>query len=105
MYAVIKTGGKQYCVKPGDEVKIEKLGGAVGEHIAFDQVLLTSDGESVQIGKPFLDDTHVTGRITRQAKDKKVVVFKYKRRKGFRKKRGHRQEFSLVRIEGIGKAG
>ena len=101
MYAVIDTGGKQYRVDPGKEVKVEKLQGEVGDSIIFDQVLMTSDGEDVKVGKPFLDDTKVSGRITLQGKNKKIVVFKYKRRKGYRKKLGHRQQFTQIKIEGI----
>ena len=101
MYAVIKTGGKQYRVAQGDEVKFEKLPGGVGDKVMFDQVLLTSDGEKVQLGQPYIADSKVIGSITRQGKNRKIVVFKYKRRKGYRKKRGHRQQFTLVRIEDI----
>ncbi len=101
MYAVIKAGGKQYRVNSGDEVRIEKMQGEVGDSITFDQVLLTSDGENVRVGKPFLEDTKVTGRITRQGKNRKIVVFKYKRRKGYRKNVGHRQQFTQVKIEDI----
>jgi large subunit ribosomal protein L21 len=101
MYAVIQTGGKQYRVAPGDEVRVEKLMGQKGDEISFDRVLLTSDGENVQVGRPFLENTKVLGRILHQGKDKKVVVFKFKRRKGYRKTRGHRQPFSLVRIENV----
>ena len=101
MYAVIQTGGKQVKVAPGDELKVEKLCGEVGEEIAFDKVLVASDGERVNIGTPFLENTKVTGRIKRHGKDRKIIVFKYKRRKGYRNKRGHRQPFTLVRIENI----
>ncbi len=101
MYAVIKTGGKQYRVNPGDEVRVEKLPGEVGDTIIFDQVLLASDGETVKVGKPFLEDTKVVGKITRQGKARKVIVFKFKRRKGYRKKNGHRQQFSQIKIEEI----
>jgi len=101
MYAVIKTGGKQYSVAQGDEVRLEKLEGNVGDNITFDKVLLTSDGEETKIGKPYLENSKVVGKITRQGKKRKIVVFKYKRRKGFRRKRGHRQYFTLVRIEDI----
>ena len=101
MYAVIKTGGKQYRVATGDEVKVEQLQGEVGEAVTFEQVLLTSDGEKVEVGRPFLENSKVVGRITRQGKDKKVIVFKYKRRKGYRRKKGHRQQFTLVLIEDI----
>lgn len=101
MDAVIETGGKQYRVVPGDEVKIEKLRGNVGDDITFDRVLFSSDGETIKIGQPFLESCKVTGKITRQAKDRKIKVFKYKRRKGYRRTKGHRQQFSLVRIENI----
>jgi large subunit ribosomal protein L21 len=101
MYAVIESGGKQHRVSTGDEVMVEKLAGEVGEIISFDKVLLTSDGETVNVGKPYLEDTKVVGRITRHDKHKKIVVFKYKRRKGYRRKRGHRQQFTLVKIENI----
>jgi large subunit ribosomal protein L21 len=101
MYAVIKTGGKQYRVTPGDEVKVEKLSGNVGDTVTFEQVLLTSDGEKVQFGQPYLENSKVIGRITRQGRNRKIIVFKYKRRKGYRRKRGHRQDFALVRIADI----
>lgn len=101
MYAVIKTGGKQYRVTPGDEVRFERLQGEVGDSVTFDQILLTSDGEKVKVGHPYLDNSKVIGRITRQGKNRKIIVFKYKRRKGYRRKLGHRQHFTLVSIEGI----
>jgi large subunit ribosomal protein L21 len=101
MYAVIKTGGKQYRVAPGGELRVEKLQGQVGEAVTFDKVVLTSDGENVRIGQPFLENTRVLGRITRHDKHKKILVFKYKRRKGYRRKKGHRQPFTLVKIEDI----
>jgi large subunit ribosomal protein L21 len=101
MYAVIESGGKQHRVAPGEEVMVEKLAGEVGETISFDKVLLTSDGEKVNVGKPYLENTRVVGRITRHDKHRKIVVFKYKRRKGYRRKRGHRQQFTLVKIEDI----
>jgi large subunit ribosomal protein L21 len=77
------------------------LNGKVGDNVTFDRVLLTSDGEKVNVGKPYLETSKVIGRITHQGKDKKIVVFKYKRRKGYRRKKGHRQDFTLVRIENI----
>lgn len=101
MYAVIQTGGKQHKVSAGDEVRVEKLPGDVGESVVFDRILLASDGEDVRVGKPYLEEARVVGRIARQDKDRKVVVFKYKRRKGFRKTRGHRQPYTLVRIEDV----
>jgi large subunit ribosomal protein L21 len=101
MYAVIQTGGKQYRVMPGEDIQIEKLPGAVGDAVTFDQVLLTSDGEKVQVGQPLVESSKVLGRILRQAKAKKVMVVKFKRRKDYRRKRGHRQPLTLVRIETI----
>jgi large subunit ribosomal protein L21 len=101
MYAVIQTGGKQYKVAQGDDVMVEKLSGREGDPVIFDKVLMASDGENVQVGKPYLQNAKVLGRLKRQDKSKKVIVFKFKRRKGFRRTRGHRQPFSLVRIEGI----
>lgn len=101
MYAVIKTGGKQYRVAPGDELKCEKLQGAVGDTVLFEDVLLRAEGESVAVGRPVLEDSKVTGRITGHGRNGKVLVFKYKRRKNVRKLRGHRQAYSLVRIETI----
>ena len=101
MYAVIKTGGKQYRAAPGEEVKIEKLPGEVGDTVTFDRVLLTSDGENVNVGKPYLENTKVVGCITRHGKNRKIVIFKYKKRKGYSKKQGHRQQFTQVRIDEI----
>ncbi len=101
MYAVIQTGGKQYRVMPGQDIQIEKLPGAVGDAVTFDQVLLTSNGEEVRVGQPLVESSKVLGRILRQAKAKKVMVVKFKRRKDYRRKRGHRQPLTLVRIETI----
>ncbi len=102
MYAIIETGGKQYRVSPGDEIKTERLPGEPGEQVTFDHVLLKADNETIEVGKPYLGDTAVSGRILRQARHRKITVFKYKRRKGYRRKRGHRQHFTLVKIEQIG---
>ncbi len=102
MYAVIKTGGKQYRVTPGDLVKVEKVDGNIGDEVSFDKVLMFSDGDNVNLGKPYLEDIKVNGRIASHGKNRKVVVFKYKRRKGYRRRKGHRQDFTLVKIEDIG---
>ncbi|HUU80358.1 MAG TPA: 50S ribosomal protein L21 [Acidobacteriota bacterium] len=101
MYAVINTGGKQYRVTPGEQVRVEMLKGEAGDTITFEQVLLTSDGEKILLGQPYLENSKVVGQIVRQGKGKKVVVLKYKRRKTYRRKRGHRQLFTLVRIDAI----
>ena len=101
MYAVVATGGKQYRVAEGDILRVEKLAGDVGETVAFDKVLIFSDGENVKIGQPEVDGVTVHGQIVAQGKSKKILVFKYKRRKRYRRKQGHRQPFTAVRIERI----
>jgi len=101
MYAVISTGGKQYRVSEGQTIRVEKLPGEVGAPVSFDQVLLFSDGDTVKVGQPTLADMSVTGRIVQQGKAKKVIVFKRKRRKGYRKKQGHRQYYTALKIDGI----
>lgn len=100
MYAVIKTGGKQYKVSEGDTLKIEKIAGSVGDTIEISEVLMVG-GEEVQIGTPLLPGAKVTARIVEQGKDKKVLVFKSKRRQGFRKTYGHRQPITRLKITGI----
>ena len=101
MYAVVNSGGKQYKVQQGEVLRVEKIAGDVGSPVTFDRVLLYSDGENVSIGQPVLDSVLVEGHIVEQGKAKKIIVFKYKRRKRFRRKRGHRQEFTAVRIDSI----
>ena len=100
MYAVIKTGGKQYKVSEGDLLKVEKIEGAVGDTIELSEVLMVG-GEEVKIGTPLLPNAKVTARIEQQDKDKKVLVFHSKRRKGYRKKYGHRQPITRLKITGI----
>jgi large subunit ribosomal protein L21 len=101
MYAVIQTGGKQYRVTPGELVKVEKLPGIKGDQVTFEKVLLTSDGETINVGNPFLSNAKVQCRIARQGRDRKILVFKYKRRKDYRKKQGHRQSFTLIQVGDI----
>jgi large subunit ribosomal protein L21 len=100
MYAVIKTGGKQYKVSEGDLVKVEKIEGAVGDSIELVEVLMVG-GEEVAIGTPLLPGAKVKAQIVEQGKDKKVLVFRSKRRKGFRKTYGHRQTITRLKITGI----
>lgn len=100
MYAVIKTGGKQYKVSEGDLLKVEKIEGAVGDAIELNEVLMVG-GAEVKIGTPLLPDAKVKAQIVEQDKDKKVLVFKSKRRKTFRKKYGHRQPITRLKITGI----
>ena len=101
MYAIVNTGGKQYKVEEGDVLRVEKLAGDVGSEVAFDKVLIVSDGENVKIGQPELDGATVHGQIVAQGKSKKILVFKYNRRKRYRRKQGHRQPFTAVRIDRI----
>jgi large subunit ribosomal protein L21 len=101
MYAVVATGGKQYKVAEGDILRVEKLSGEVGSPVAFDKVLIFSDGENVKIGQPEVDGVTVHGQIVDQGKSRKILVFKFKRRKGYRRKQGHRQLFTAVRIDRI----
>ena len=98
MYAVVATGGKQYRVQEGDTLRIEKIPGEVGAEVAFDRVLMVSDGDDVRIGQPVLENAVVNGTIIEQGKSRKVLVFKYKRRKRYRRKQGHRQLFTAVKI-------
>ena len=101
MYAVVATGGKQYKVQEGEVLRIEKLTGEIGSQVAFDQVLMLSDGENVKVGQPVLDGVQVKGHIIEQGKHRKIIVFKYKRRKRYRRKQGHRQPFTAVKIDAI----
>lgn len=102
MHAVIKTGGKQYIVEPGDIIDIEKISGEPGEEVNFEEVLLVSaDGEDVKVGSPVVESARVEGRIVKQKRGEKIVVFKFKRRKGYRKKAGHRQNLTSVEITSI----
>ena len=101
LYTVIKTGGKQFKVDKGDVIKIEMISGNVGERVTFNDVLALGEGEGINIGSPTVDGAEVIGKILRQDKDKKVIVFKKKKRKGYRRKAGHRQQFTEVLIEEI----
>lgn len=101
MYAVIASGGKQYKVQEGEILRLEKIAGEVGSPVSFDQVLMVSDGEKTTVGTPVLTDMSVQGHIVEQGKAKKIIVFKYKRRKRFRRKQGHRQLYTAVRIDSI----
>ncbi len=101
MYAIVDSGGKQYKVKEGEIVKVEKLSGNVGDTVSFDKILMLSDGEKVNVGTPLLKKVAVNGHIVEQDKNKKIIVFKYKRRKRYRRKHGHRQQFTAVKIDSI----
>ncbi len=101
MYAVVKTGGKQYKVSEGDFFKVEKLPGQVGEAVTFEEVLLVSKDGDVRVGRPVVEGSRVTGTIVEQDREKKIIVFKMKRRKGYRKKQGHRQYYTGVKVTSI----
>ncbi len=101
MYAVFKTGGKQYRAAKGDKLKIEKLDAAEGDSVVFDEVLLVGEGDAVKVGAPLVSGSKVKAKVLVQAKDKKIDVIKFRRRKNYRRTYGHRQYFSLVEITGI----
>ena len=100
MYAVIETGGKQYRVQEGDVINVEKLNVEAGDVVTFDKVLLVSDGTEVKVGTPYVDQA-VTGTVVENGKGKKVIIFKYKAKKDYRKKQGHRQPYTQVKIESL----
>ena len=103
MFAVIKTGAKQYKVAVGDVIKVEKLDGEAGTEISLDTVLMVGDAKGVKVGTPAVSGIIVTAEILEQARAAKIIVFKKKRRQGYRRKAGHRQEQTVLRIMGIGK--
>ena len=101
MYAVVRTGGKQYRVEPGTSFRVEKLDGAVGDNVELSEVLLVGEPDSARIGTPLVAGAKVVGTITAQARGPKIIIFKMKRRKGFRRKAGHRQSYTEIRVDAI----
>ncbi len=101
MHAVIRTGGKQYRVAADDVIKVEKLSGDAGDVIVFDQILAVGDGDAAQIGAPLVDGASVAARVIAQDRGEKIIVFKKKRRKNYRRRKGHRQDLTVLRIEEI----
>src|SRR5690348_5025712 len=101
MFAIIKTGGKQYRVGPGDQIVVERIAGEVGAEIALEQVLAISDGDGSAIGQPLVPNASVRARIVQQPRGTKIIVFKKKRRKNYRRKHGHRQELTVLRVQEI----
>lgn len=101
MYAIVRTGGKQYRVEPGEVVRFEKLGAAVGEAVRLDEVLLVSFEAGAKVGSPLVSGAEVRGTVVEQDRDDKLRVFKYKKRKHYRRTRGHRQAFTAVRIDTV----
>jgi large subunit ribosomal protein L21 len=101
MFAVIKTGGKQYRVAPDDVIRIERIAGEAGDEVAFDDVLMLDADGDTKVGAPLVDGAKVLGTLVEQARGEKIIVFKKKRRKNYRRTQGHRQDLSVVRITGI----
>ncbi len=103
MFAVLKTGGKQYKVIQGDLIEVEKLESDVGDKVTLDQVLMVGEGEDVEVGSPYISNCQVTGEVMKQGKGAKIIVFKKKRRKNYRRKNGHRQFITQLKITEITK--
>jgi len=101
MYAIVETGGRQYRVSPGDRLEVEKLAGEVGDTVTLTNVLMVGDGSTVTVGTPKVAAARVEAQITAQKRGEKIIVFKFKRRKGYRKKQGHRQSLTALKILGI----
>ena len=101
MYAVIETGGKQFKVEEGKEISIERIEAPKDGKVTFEQVLLVVDGDNMTVGKPFIENAKVQGSFVSEVKGKKIIAFKFKRRKDSKKKKGHRQLYSRVKIERI----
>ncbi len=101
MYAIIQTGGKQYKVSEGDVVYIEKLNAEEGASVSFDEVLAVGEGADLKCGNPFVGGATVSGKVLKNGKAKKVLIFKYKPKKGYRRRQGHRQPYTKVQIEKI----
>ncbi|NLY11389.1 MAG: 50S ribosomal protein L21 [Firmicutes bacterium] len=101
MYAVVETGGKQYRVSEGSAIFVEKLDVAEGDQVVLDKVLLFNNGEETKIGTPFIEGAKVVAKVDKQTKGKKIIVFKYKPKKNYRKKTGHRQPYTKLIIEKI----
>ncbi len=101
MYAIFETGGKQYRVSPGETIEVEKLDVPVGEEITFDRVLLVADDEEVKVGQPWVEGATVRARVLAQDKHRKVIVFRYRPAQRYRRKKGHRQPFTRLRIDAI----
>lgn len=101
MYAVVETGGKQYRVQEGDVINVEKLGVEDGAKVVFDKVLVAGEGADIKIGKPYIEGCTVEGTAVESGKGPKVIIFKYKSKKDYRKKQGHRQPYTSVKIESL----
>jgi large subunit ribosomal protein L21 len=101
MYAVVKTGGKEYRISPGDLVRVEKMEGKVGDRVTMEDILMVSRDGQVEIGNPRLANAVVTGEIVQEVKGKKILTYKMKRRKNYRRTKGHRQTYTYIRVNDI----
>ena len=101
MYAIIQTGGKQYRVSPGDSIEVEKLPQEVGEKVELSEVLMVTDGASVRVGQPVVEGAKVRATVTRQAEGRKVIIFKYHNKNRYRRRLGHRQHHTRLKIDEI----
>ncbi|MFZ5898401.1 MAG: 50S ribosomal protein L21 [Bacillota bacterium] len=101
MYAIIETGGKQYRVQEGDQIFVEKLPSVVGETVTFERVLAVGKDDGLVVGTPVVEGAKVTGKVVKQVRGQKIIVFKYKPKKNYRRKKGHRQPYTQVQIEKI----
>ena len=101
MNAVVKTGGKEYRIAKGDLIRVEKMEGKVGDQVTMKDILMISDEDKVQVGNPFLTNAVITGEIVQQVRGKKVLIYKMKRRKNYRRTKGHRQTYTYIRVNDI----
>ncbi len=101
MYAIIENGGKQYKIEEGKKVRLEKFAGAEGDEVKIENVLAVNTGETTLIGSPYVSGAYINGKVVAQGRDKKITVFKYKRRKDYKVKKGHRQPFTELLVEKI----
>jgi large subunit ribosomal protein L21 len=101
MFAVFRSGGKQFRAQPGAFIRIPSIEAEPGDAVTFDEVLLASDNDAVKVGEPLVDGAKVTAEVVRHGRDRKIIVFKRKRRKGYRKKQGHRQGFTEIRVDEV----
>ena len=101
MYAIVATGGKQYRVREGQVINVEKLGAEAGADVVLEKVLLVGEGDDVKIGTPYVEDAAINCQVLENKRDRKIIVFKHKRRKDYRKKAGHRQEYTRLKVTSI----
>ncbi|MGQ9645745.1 MAG: 50S ribosomal protein L21 [Thermodesulfobacteriota bacterium] len=101
MYAVVKTGGKEYRISKGDIIRVEKIEGKAGDQVSLRDILMVSKEGQIQLGSPFLTDAVITGEIVQQVKGRKVLTYKMKRRKNYRRTKGHRQTYTYIRVNDI----